>query len=89
MLTDLLNDLMTIKLNGPTIEGVGDDVVKHLIDKAFNEWHRRKKRFPARSHTVERPEKRKSEKDIMQLISMPRGERISKTSKKEQFEDKS
>ena len=89
MLTDLLNDLMTIKLNGPTIEGVGDDVVKHLIDKAFNEWHSRKKRFPARSHTVERPEKRKSEQDIMQLISMPRGERISKTSKKEQFEDKS
>ena len=89
MLTDLLNDLMTIKLNGPTIEGVGDDVVKDLIDKAFKEWHSRKKRCPARSHTDERPEKRKPEKDIMQAISMPRGERISKTSKKEQLEDKS
>ena len=86
MLTDLLNDLMTIKLNGPTIEGVGDDVVKHLIDKAFNEWHSRKKRCPARSHTDERQEKRKAEKDIMQAISMLRGKRISKTLNKAQLE---
>ena len=86
MLTDLLNDLMTIKLNGPTIEGVGDDVVKDLIDEAFKEWHSRKKRCPARSHTDERPEKRKSEQDIMQLISMPRGEKISKTLNEEQLE---
>ena len=41
MLTDLLNDLMKIKLNGSTIEGVGDDAVKDLIDKAFKEWHSR------------------------------------------------
>ena len=41
MLTDLLNDLMKIKLNGSTIEGVGDDTVKDLIDKAFKEWHSR------------------------------------------------
>ena len=69
--------------------GQGDDTVKDLIDKAFKEWHSRKKRCSARSHTDERPEKRKAEKDIMQAISMLRGERISKTSKKEQLEDKS
>ena len=76
MLTDLLNDLMTIKLNGSTIEGVGDDTVKDLIDKAFKEWHSRKKRCSARFHTDKRPEKRKAEKDIMQAISMLRRENI-------------
>ena len=89
MLTDLLNDLMKIKLNGSTIEGVGDDAVEDLNDKAFKEGHSRKKRCSARSHTDERPEKRKAEKDIMQAISMLRGKRISKTSKKEQLEEKS
>ena len=70
----------------PCSTGVNITTVKHLIDKAFNEWHSRKKRCPARSHTDERPEKRKSEKDIMQVISMPRGEKISKTLNKAQLE---
>ena len=65
--------------------GQGDVTVKDLIDKAFKEWHSRKKRCPARSHTDERPEKRKSEQDIMQLISMPRGEK-RKTLNEEQLE---
>ena len=87
MLTDLLNDLMMIKQNGPSIEGADDDVVRQLIDKAFAEWRRRKNRCPARSRTDERPERRKSSKDIMDEISMPRGRKVAKGTKECEMND--
>ena len=87
MLTDLLNDLMMIKQNGPSIEGADDDVVRQLIDKAFAEWRRRKNRCPARSRTDERPERRKSSKDIMDEISMPRGRKVADGTKECEMND--
>jgi hypothetical protein len=87
MLTDLLNDLIMIKQNGPSIEGADDDVVRQLIDKAFAEWRRRKNRCPARSRTDERPERRKSSKDIMDTISMPRGRKVADGTKECEMND--
>jgi len=73
MLTDLLNDLMMIKMNGPDCGGNGYERWKDVIDRAFTEWHRRKDRLPGRSRCDTLPERKQDLKDIKGKISMPKG----------------
>lgn len=55
MLTDLLNDLLMIKLNGVECNGKDSPELKKLIERAYNLWLKRKKRIPKRSRTDPRP----------------------------------
>ena len=74
MLTDLLNDLMMIKLNGPDCTGKESPVLKRLIDRVYEVWKNRKSRYPKRSRTGPRPEQRKKSKSDMEGIKLARSE---------------
>jgi len=76
ILTDLLNDLMMIKMNGPDCEGIGDQRWKDIIDRAFAEWHRSKDRQPGRSRCDARPDQKRKATDIKERISMPKGVKL-------------
>jgi len=76
MLTDLLNDLMMIKMNEPDCEGIGDQRWKVIIDRAFAEWHRRKDRQPGRSRCDARLDQKRKATDIKERISMPKGVKL-------------
>jgi hypothetical protein len=54
MLTLLLNDLMMIKLNGPECEGLNSPLLQSVLERAYELWRSRKKRFPKRSRTGKR-----------------------------------
>ena len=73
MLTDLLNDLMMIKMNGPDCEGIGDQRGKDIIDRAFAELHLIKDRQSGRSRCDARPDQKRKATDIKERISMPNG----------------
>ena len=76
MLSDLLNDLMMIKLNGPSCHGKGSpfdaEALTHLIDRAYELWKRRKVRCEKRSRTEPRVYARKKHKSAMESVSLDR-----------------
>ena len=62
MSTLLLNDLMMIKLNGPECEGQNSSLLQSVLERAYELWRSRKKRFPKRSRTGKRETTQKRNK---------------------------
>lgn len=71
MLTDLLNDLLMIKLNAPDCTGQGCLMLKKLIDRAYDLWNA-KKRYHKRSRHGPRFYARKVPKHSMEKIKLER-----------------
>jgi hypothetical protein len=77
MLSDLLNDLMMIKLNGPSCHGKGSlfdtEALTHLIDRAYELWKRRKVRCEKWLRTEPRLYARKKQKSAMESCELDSG----------------
>ena len=70
MLTGLLNDLLMIKKNGPDCQGKDSAGLTSLIERTYALWTSRKRRMPKRSHTEERPERRRRRKTSLKDLNI-------------------
>jgi hypothetical protein len=91
MLSDLLNDLMMIKLNDPMCHGKDQESpfeaesLTYLIDRAYEMWEQRKVCCVKQSHTQpeleSKPYARKKQTTIMEFVELERATADSESSK--------